>query len=54
MTDQKPKAFDFGADAQPAAEPASLPAAPRAFDFGEAGEAAPPAGGPPRALSFDD
>ena len=54
MTDQKPKAFDFGADAQPAVEAASPPVAPRAFDFGDPHEAAPPASGPPRALSFDD
>jgi len=54
MTDQKPKAFDFGADAQPAVEAASPPVAPRALDFGDPHEAAPPASGPPRALSFDD
>lgn len=55
MTDQRPKAFDFGAEPEPPAEPAPRPAAPRAFDFGEAPPAAPPAGtSPPRALSFDD
>ncbi|MEW6760474.1 MAG: hypothetical protein AB1437_06595 [Pseudomonadota bacterium] len=52
MTDQKPKAFDFGGDEERPATPPAPPAGPRAFDFGdEEAPAAPPA--PPRALSFD-
>ena len=66
MTQQTPKAFDFGDEpALPAAPPAASTraAAPRAFDFGEEGAAPPahaaaPAGldstSPPKALSFDD
>jgi hypothetical protein len=57
MTQQKPKAFDFGAEADqapaPAPGPASSPAGPQAFDFGEAEEAPAPVA-PPKALSFDD
>jgi len=57
MTQQKPKAFDFGAEPErataPAPGPASSPAGPQAFDFGEAEEAPAPVA-PPRALSFDD
>ena len=56
MTDQTPKAFDFGAEPEPPAAPAQRPAAPRAFDFGDAQERAAeraPAS-PPRALAFDD
>ena len=56
MTHQTPKAFDFGEEPEPPAEPVARPAAPRAFDFG--GEPEPPAApernGPPRALAFDD
>lgn len=63
MTQQTPKAFDFGEEPDPPAVPveqavesAAEPAAvPRAFDFGEEPAAAAPAGGsPPRALAFDD
>ena len=55
MTPQAPKAFDFGAQPEPAAEPVQHPAAPRAFDFGDVEAAAPPAASaPPKALSFDD
>lgn len=57
MTQQKPKAFDFGAEPErataPAPGPASSPAGPQAFDFGEAEEAPAPVT-PPKALSFDD
>lgn len=57
MTQQKPKAFDFGAEAEPvsapAPGPASSPAGPQAFDFGEVEEAPAPVA-PPKALSFDD
>jgi len=53
MTDQTPKAFDFGAEPEPdpVPEPATQPAAPKAFDFGEAPAVATSA---PKALSFDD
>ena len=55
MTDQTPKAFDFGEEPAPASEPAPEPVAPaltpKAFDFGDA--PAVPASAP-RALSFDD
>lgn len=57
MTDQTPKAFDFGGESEPPADPGGARAVPRAFDFGDAQEheAAPPAGDTlPRALSFDD
>ena len=55
MTDQTPKAFDFGDEPEPAADPVARSAAPQAFDFGDAQvfAAAPPAR-PPGALSFDD
>ncbi|HEU4775773.1 MAG TPA: hypothetical protein VFS95_03045 [Telluria sp.] len=48
MTDQKPKAFDFGAD--PVPDPVPPAAVPKAFDFGTA----PQPVAPPKALSFDD
>lgn len=51
MTDQKPKAFDFGGEEE--ATPPAPPARPRAFDFGDEQAPAAPSG-PPRALSFDD
>lgn len=51
MTDQTPKAFDFGEEPRPPAAPAQDAAGPRAFDFGDE---APAQAGPPRALSFDD
>jgi len=54
MTHPTPKAFDFGGEQAPAAEPVQPPAAPRALDFGAAADAAPVDSGPPRALSFDD
>jgi len=56
MTQQKPRAFEFGAEPEPVADAAAPAAAPRAFDFGaEQDAAAPPAlSDPPRALSFDD
>ncbi|WBS03719.1 hypothetical protein OU994_05280 [Pseudoduganella sp. SL102] len=59
MTHQKPRAFDFGEEPEPPADPAGPPAVPRAFDFGDAQEPAQPAapaarGGAPKALSFDD
>ncbi len=53
MTDQKPKAFDFGGEEELPTAPPVLPAGPRAFDFGEEGAPAAPST-PPRALSFDD
>ena len=48
MTDQKPKAFDFGAT--PVPDPVAPAAVPKAFDFGTAEQAL----APPKALSFDD
>jgi hypothetical protein len=54
MTDQTPKAFDFGEEPAPPPTPAQGTAGPRAFDFGEEQEAAPAQAGPPTALSFDD
>ncbi|MFC5481198.1 hypothetical protein [Massilia suwonensis] len=48
-----PKAFDFGAEPEPAPDLAPPSAAPRAFDFGDTDAPATPAG-PPKALSFDD
>jgi hypothetical protein len=51
MTDQTPKAFDFGEEPEPVPEPVAQPAAPKAFDFGDA--PAVPASAP-KALSFDD
>jgi hypothetical protein len=62
MTNQTPKAFDFGEESASPPDPDPLPAAPKAFDFGDA-EIAPPAPQapvtpvnttPPKALSFDD
>lgn len=51
MTQQTPKAFDFGGEPEPLPDPA----VPRAFDFNDVQEtAAAPAGSPPRPLSFDD
>jgi hypothetical protein len=54
MTNQTPKAFDFGEE--PAAAPETGPAPPQAFDFGELQEPAPAPVSvtAPRALSFDD
>ena len=57
MTQQTPKAFDFGGEPELPAEPGGASPVPQAFDFGDAEQAAaaPPAGnGPPKALSFDD
>lgn len=56
MTQQTPKAFDFGGEPELPADPAGRSPGPQAFDFGDAQEpGAPPAGdGPPKALSFDD
>jgi hypothetical protein len=56
MTNQTPKAFDFGAEPEPAPAPAERPAVPRVFDFGGAqvSAAAPAVNSAPRALSFDD
>lgn len=55
MTEQTPRAFDFGAEPEPPADPARPPAVPQALDFGDAPDGAPPAAGsPPRALSFED
>ena len=55
MTHQTPKAFDFGEEPEPPAEPVQRPAAPRAFDFGGAPDsAAAERNSPPRALAFDD
>ena len=56
MTPQTPKAFDFGEEPEPRAEPVQQPAAPRAFDFGgtPGPAAAPERNSPPRALAFDD
>lgn len=53
MTDQKPKAFDFGGEEEQPATPPAPPDGPRAFDFGDEETPAAPSG-PPRALSFDD
>lgn len=54
MTHETPKAFDFGAEPEPAAAPAKPEALPGAFDFG-AEPASPPApSSPPRALSFEE
>jgi hypothetical protein len=53
MTDQTPKAFDFGEQEAPA----PAPAAPKPFDFGAEPVCAPvpePSATPPKALSFDD
>ncbi|HEY0065367.1 MAG TPA: hypothetical protein VGC21_24840 [Telluria sp.] len=57
MSNQPPKAFDFGEEPAPA--PAAPAAVPKAFDFGEAqGQAATPlprvTTTQPKALSFDD
>ncbi len=58
MTNQTPKAFDFGEESAPAPSPAAPAAAPKAFDFGEAEVSAPPVPAAsttrPKALSFDD
>lgn len=55
MTQQTPKAFDFGEEPAPGADPVDRPAGPRAFDFGEADDAAAAGrSAPPQALSFDD
>ena len=56
MTQQTPRAFDFGEEPEPPAGPVQGPVAPRAFDFGGAQDPAAPAerDSPPRALSFDD
>ncbi|MEO7495974.1 MAG: hypothetical protein ABIT83_10720 [Massilia sp.] len=62
MTDKTPKAFDFGEEPVVTPDAVPSPAAPRAFDFGNAEEsssatrpAGPPRGAtPPKALSFDD
>ncbi|WP_136220113.1 hypothetical protein [Massilia sp. Mn16-1_5] len=48
-----PKAFEFGAQPEPAPDPVQPQAVPRAFDFSDAAAPATPAG-PPKALSFDD
>jgi len=53
MTDQKPKAFDFGGEEELPAAPPAPPAGPRVFDFGEELVPATPSS-PPKALSFDD
>lgn len=53
MTDQKPKAFDFGGEEELPATPPAPPAGPRAFDFGDEPAPVTPSG-PPTALSFDD
>lgn len=55
MTHQTPKALDFGEAPEPPSDPVDRPAGPRAFDFGDAHDAAPPErNDPPKALSFDD
>ncbi|MFC4929134.1 hypothetical protein [Massilia sp. GCM10023247] len=58
MTEQTPKAFDFGEEPEPAPDPAGRPPVPRAFDFGDTEEGAasarPASGSPPKALSFDE
>lgn len=62
MTNQTPKAFDFGEEEVPSPDPAATPAVPKALDFGDIEEAgpAPPAARPPvsvkpsGALCFDD
>ena len=46
MTNQTPKAFDFGEEPVPAPDPADLPAVPRAFDFTDVQPA--PSGLPPK------
>lgn len=47
MTDQKPRAFDFGDEPEPPSDRDKPAAAPRAFDFADMPEAAAPSG--PRA-----
>ena len=56
MTDQTPKAFDFGGEPEPPADPVNRPAVPKAFDFGDAQDSAAPLARDraPGALSFDD
>ena len=56
MTEQTPKAFDFGEEPEPAPDPAGRAPVPRAFDFSdmEEGAAPPGSGSPPKALSFDE
>lgn len=54
MSKHIPKAFDFGEEAVPPAQPDRAPA-PKAFDFGDEPAARPAASGtPPKAMSFDD
>ena len=55
MTNQTPKAFDFGAEPEPAPAPGERAAVPRVFDFGDAQDSAPPPArsSAPTALSFD-
>jgi hypothetical protein len=60
MTNQTPKAFDFGEEPVPPPVPVDRPAVPQAFDFGDA-QVSPSAPQPalpvptqPKVLSFDD
>lgn len=55
MTNQTPKAFDFGDEPTPPDNSAAPAAVPKAFDFGEAEAPARAVGAmPPKVLSFDD
>lgn len=55
MTNQTPKAFDFGEEPVPAPASAERAVAPKAFDFGEADIASPAApAAPPKVLFFDN
>ncbi|MFC0134965.1 hypothetical protein CR105_20415 [Massilia eurypsychrophila] len=55
MSQQTPKAFDFGDEPQPAPDPGNRPLVPRALDFGDADDTtAARQNTTPKALSFDD
>lgn len=57
MTHQTPKAFDFGEEPEPPADPVDRSVVPRVFDFDDAQDAAAAPltrNSPPTALSFDD
>ncbi len=55
MSQQTPKAFDFGDEPQPAPDPGNRPVVPRALDFGDADDTtAARTNTAPKALSFDD
>ncbi|WP_426176839.1 hypothetical protein [Massilia sp. TWR1-2-2] len=55
MTHQTPKAFDFGGEPEPAADPVDRSSVPKALDFGDIdAAAATPQAAAPKALAFDD